>query len=145
MPQKYSPEEIWKLLDKLPKELEDAFFSAEVAKYIREICQRNEVVNKISAIAEQIGYVLVGLFPPEDFQEYLEQELGKEKAKRVSHEINRFIFFPVKQCLAELYRGPTETGAAPAKSAEAKPTEKTAGQPRPQGEDAYRESIGEND
>ncbi|MBU4298812.1 hypothetical protein KJ636_02120 [Patescibacteria group bacterium] len=139
MVQKYSPEQVWKLIDKLPKELEDAFFSAEIAKHIREICKRNEVVDKISVIAEQIGYVLLGLLPIEEFKEYLEQELGKETAKRVSHEINRFIFFPVKQSLAELYKEPTEAGAAPAKPTETKPGPKTPS--APEKEDIYRETV----
>lgn len=131
---KYSSEEIWKLIDKLPKELENAFFSFEIAKHIREICQRNEITNKTSLIAEQIGYALVGLLPPEDFREYLERELGKEKAKKVSHEVNRFIFFPIKYSLAELYK-PVEEG----KKSETKSSEKALNQP--QKEDTYREPI----
>jgi len=139
MPKEYSPEQLWKLYDKLPKELQDAIFSLETDKRTKEICQRNEVVDKRPEIAKQIGYVLVGLLPPEDFKEYLKEELEKETAKRVSHEINRFIFFPVKQELAELYKEPTEAGPAPAKPTETKPGLKTPS--APEKEDIYRETV----
>jgi hypothetical protein len=139
MPKEYSREEFWKLYEKLPQELQEAIFSVENAKHIKEICKRNEIEAKTSEIAKYAGDVLLGIFPPEDFKEYLEQELGIETAKRVSHEINRFIFFPVKQALAELYREPTEAGAAPARPTETKPGTKTPS--APEKEDVYREPV----
>lgn len=132
MPKEYSTEEVWKLYDKLPQELQEAIFSVETAKNMGEICKRNEIEDKVSEIAKRVGYVLLGLLPPEDFREYLEQELGKETAKSVSHEINRFIFFPVKQSLAELYK-PVEAGTTPGKPGP-KPT-------APEKEDVYRETM----
>ena len=127
MPGEYSKEELWKLYEKLPKELQEAIFSVEVAKNIRETCKRNEVEDKMSEIAAKVGHVLLGVLSPDDFREYLEQELGKDKAKGVFHDINRFVFFPVKGALAQLYEM-YEIKVAPPRPAEKK-------------EDVYREPI----
>lgn len=128
------------MIDKLPKELEDTLFSAETAKNISEICKRNDVQNKTSKIAGQVGYALVGLLPPSEFKEQLIEELGKEKARRVLHEVNRFIFFPVKHSLAEIYKEPTESigGGQPS---ETPGGPKTSVQPKKGGEDLYRETV----
>lgn len=107
MPKEYTREEVWKLYEKLPKELQEAIFSEETADNIWNICERNEISEeKISEIAKQVGNVLLGILPPEEFQKILEKEikLKKEIAKKVFHEIYRFIFAPVKESLAELYK-----------------------------------------
>jgi oligoribonuclease NrnB/cAMP/cGMP phosphodiesterase (DHH superfamily) len=104
MSKEYSKEEWWKLYERLPDELKEAIFSVENAKAMSEICKRHEILDKSSEITKYVGRVLLGVLPPEEFREYLEQGLGKEKAKRISHDINRFVFFPVKQSLAELYK-----------------------------------------
>ncbi|MBZ1345136.1 MAG: hypothetical protein KY055_00600 [Candidatus Nealsonbacteria bacterium] len=107
MPKEYSQEELWKIYNLLPQELQEAIFSAEITENIRNICLRNEVKEeKISQVARGIGDVFLGLLPPADFKEFLEKEINlkPEKAKEVYHEINRFIFFPVKHSLQDLYK-----------------------------------------
>jgi len=120
MLKEYSPEELWKLFQKLPKELQEAIFSEETADNIASICQRNEIKEeKMSRLAEYIGQALLGILPPDEFQEVLEKELKlkKEIAKKVFHEVYRFIFAPVKESLAELYKieiiPPTKPSEAP--------------------------------
>lgn len=107
MPKQYNREELWKLYQKIPKELQEAIFAEETAEHIGTICERYDIQEEIiSEIAKQIGNVLLGILPPEDFQETLEKEikLKKDVAKKVSQEINRFIFSPVKDSLATLYK-----------------------------------------
>jgi len=135
---KYTPEQFWKLYEKLPEELKEAVFSEETAETIWDICERNEV-EKISEVAEYVGQVLLGVLPPEDFQETLEKELKLEKdlAKKVSQEINRFIFYPVKASLEELYKIEIAPPAKPT-GITPPPEEKP---PVPPGEDIYREPI----
>lgn len=102
----YTKEQLWKVYEKLPEDLKEAIFSAETADNIYDICTRNGIEDdKISEIAKLTGRVLMGILPPEDFQETLEKELKLKKdiAKKIAHEINRFIFFPVKESLAALY------------------------------------------
>jgi len=140
MPREYTKEQLWKLYEKLPEELKEAVFAEETANNIDDICTRNGIEdNRISEIARYTGRVLIGVLPPEDFQETLEKELKLEKdlAKKVSQEINRFIFYPVKASLEELYKIEIAPPAKPT-GITPPPEEKP---PVPPGEDIYRESI----
>jgi hypothetical protein len=107
MAKEYSPEEVWKLYEKIPEELKEAIFSEETAESIWRICTRNGIEDeKISGVARFTGRVLLGLLPPNELQETLEKELNLEKevAESVAREIQRYIFYPVRIDLAELYK-----------------------------------------
>src|SRR3989344_3816711 len=118
MPNKYTKEQFWKLYEKLPQELKDALWAEETGNNIEDICQRYEIEENIGDIVDLVGQVLVGVLPPEDFQETLEKELKMERdtAKKVTQEINRFIFYPVRTELEKLYQTKVEpTASAPIK------------------------------
>ena len=144
MPKKYTSEQFWKLYEKLPQELKDALFAEETGNNLYEICQKNGIEEDLDEIVDLVGQVLVGVLAPEDFQGALEKELKlkKESAKKVSREINRFIFYPVRPALEELYKieiakpagmeGPKPRIAA--EDEEEKPI-------TPAKEDVYREPI----
>ena len=138
MPKKYTREEFWKLYEKLPQELKDALFAEETGNNIYETCKRNGVENNLDQIVEYVGQVLVGVLPPDEFQATLEKEvkLNKDVAKKVAQEINRFIFYPVKSSLEELYKIEI---APPAKPKVAPPPEEKP--PAPPAKDIYREPI----
>ncbi len=140
MPQKnYSRTQYWKLFQKLPDELKDQILSEETAKNIFDICVRNEIdIERISTVASYIGQVLLGVLPPDELQRVLERELGlkKDSAKTIIHEINRFIFYPVKASLEELYKIEI---TPPAKMKVTPPPEEKP--PTPAGEDKYREEV----
>ncbi|ATZ61793.2 MAG: hypothetical protein BME93_04130 [Methanosarcinales archaeon Met12] len=82
MIKKYSQEHLLKLFRKLPQELKEMILSEETADNAYNIRQR---YNIDSEIAQYIGFVLVGVLPPDEFQETLEKELGikLEIAKKV--------------------------------------------------------------
>jgi len=138
MAEKYTQEQFWKLYEKLPQELRDAIFSEETSKNIWEICERNNI-KEISKIGKYTGRVLLGILPPDEFQETLEKELKlkKDLAKKVAREINRFIFYPVKTSLEEIYKIPVVPPPAGLKVAPA-PKEKSVTPPE---KDIYREPI----
>ena len=100
----YTQEQLQKLYKKLPEELQEAIYSEETAEHIWNICDRNGI-ELISSLAEKVGNVLVGVLPPNKFQEAIEKELKleKEKAKRVAWEVDRFIFRSVRPFLEKLY------------------------------------------
>jgi len=105
--QNYTKEELWKLYEKLPPGLQEAIFSEENAEHISRICERYGLKEEqISRVAKFSGRVLMGLILPEDFLSILKKEVGLEDyiAKQVAHEINRFVFAPVKDYLAQLHR-----------------------------------------
>ena len=141
MAKEYSKEQFWKLYEKLPEELKEAVSSADTADYIWNACEKSGI-DEVSEVAKLVGNVLLGVLPIEDFQEILEKELKLEKevAKKVTQEINRLIFYPVKPALEQLYKieiGPSVTTTEKIKSAEE--TEKKA--EAPGRKDTYREEI----
>ena len=147
MPSKYTTEQLWKLYEKLPQELKEAVFSEETANNIYDICTRNEIEDdRISEIARYTGRVLMGILPLDEFQEVLEKELKlkKDLAKKVFQEINRFIFYPVKTSLEEIYKVPVvppPAGPPPYKPPEVKIPEAAPPEEKEKKPDIYRESI----
>jgi len=106
MTKKCPPDQFWKLYEKLPQELKDALFSLETGENVSNICDKYGVEEGLREVVELVGQVLIGVLTPEDFSEALEKELKleRETARKVSQEINRFIFYPVKPALEELYK-----------------------------------------
>lgn len=149
MPKGYTKDELWKLYDKLPQELQEAIFDNENADNILKICNRYGIIeqNDVSDVAVIAGQVLLGLLPPTEFQGALEKELKlrQEVAKDVSREIFRYIFYPVKANLEELYKievapvagGKTAPAAPKVASSEGKAAPET--KVVPSKEDTYRE------
>ncbi len=152
MAKEYTKEELWKLYKKLPEELKETVFSETTANNIFNICARNGIEDdRTSKIARFVGHVLIGLLPPDEFQETLEKELRLEvdPAKKVAREIFRFIFYPVKTILEEVYK---KEIAPPASPSAISPTAKSSGEAPPTGtiqeekseeekKDIYREPI----
>ena len=145
MGKKYTSEQFWKLYKKLPQELKDALFDEETGNNIYEICKRNGIEENLEEVVEYVGQVLVGVLPPNEFQETLEKELKLEKdaVKKIAQEINRFIFYPVKPLLEELYKIEI---VPPAKSTKIAPPAETTAPPEekpkvPSKKDVYREPI----
>ena len=73
MPEEYSKDQLWKLYEKLPEELQEAIFSGESADNIDNICARNSIDNLTAEVAKYAGRVLMGILPPVDFQQTLEK------------------------------------------------------------------------
>jgi len=142
MPEKLSSDQIWKLYEKLPKELQDVFFTQETGDITYEICEKNGVLDKFSEIVDNVSYVLLGVLPPDEFQKTLEKEvkLKPDVAKKVSREINRYIFFPVKSSLEMLYRIEIAPPARPAPPSPEVPP-KAPPEEKPKKPDIYREPI----
>lgn len=106
MPTEKEREKYRKLYKELPEDLQEASFSVEVDDNINDICKKYEVYDRVDKITEYIGKVFFGLLAPDDFQEVLEKEIEIEAgtAKRVTTEIYRYVFYPVKESLEKLYR-----------------------------------------
>jgi len=151
----YTKEQLLKLYKDLPADLKEAIFSAENADHIYEVVIRNGLAeNQVPEVAARIGNVLLGLLPPSDFQATLEKELKLEKttARKILQEINRFIFFPVKQSLAEIYKvgleevasttpTPGTIAAEPTAAEEPTVTRATKRKAETEKADTYREPI----
>jgi hypothetical protein len=113
----YPKEQLWELYKNLPEDLQKAAFSEENARNIQEICTKNGVTDDdlIFDVAKNIGYVFLGLLPPNEFSDVLEKELEieKNKAGKITSEITRFVFLPVKKSLEALYKMEIKPGIEP--------------------------------
>lgn len=137
MPKKLTKDQYWKLFQKLSDELKTQLLSEETAKNIFDICDRYEV-EQVPQIASTTGDVLLGILKPDELEKTIEQELElkKEIAKKVAQEINRFIFYPVKNSLEELY---SMEITSPAQMKVPGPIEKKPKPPKRK--DTYREVV----
>ena len=103
----YPKEELWELYKYLPEDLQKATFSEEVGAKIQEICFNNEINDDdvIFEIIKNVGYVFLGLLPPNEFPDFLEKdlEIKRDLANKITLEITEFIFLPVQKSLENLY------------------------------------------
>jgi len=141
----YPKEQLWELYKNLPKDLQEAGFSEENAHNIQEICTKNGITDKdvIFDVSKNVGYVFLGLLPPNEFSYILEKELEIEKIKAelITAEITRFIFLPVKNSLEALYKikiSPTVKPRTPSPSSEEIPP---SVQEKLKKGDVYREPV----
>ncbi len=102
----YTEEELSGIYENLSENLKEALFSTATSRNILNTCKRNDVPNEnIGDVAEAVGYVLLGLLPPEELEIFISQKTGlsPEVSKDVVREIARFILFPLKDEIANLY------------------------------------------
>ncbi|MDD2732042.1 MAG: hypothetical protein PHI53_02485 [Candidatus Pacebacteria bacterium] len=134
----YSKDQLWDLYESLPKELQKAIFSSENADKIYNIAVKNGLEEEnIPIVSKYTGYVLLGIMPPDEFQKTIKKDLklSEQTAKKIALEINRFIFYPVKNSLEALYRIEIESSPKTLKEKASEPVKKTL-------KDKYREEVG---
>ena len=129
----YPKKQLYELYKIIPKDLQKAVTSKEIADTIYKSSVRHGLKDKekIRDIIKHTCYVLFGIIPPGEIQETLEKEgkLEKGVAKNISKDINDLVFFPLKDSLESIYKAKI-----------AKP-EKVKQTPKPKIKDKYRESI----
>jgi hypothetical protein len=137
---KYDPKEIKALYEKLRPDLKEALWSERTAEIIGRIAKDYNLEDEGGEkLAEFVGYVLLGLLPPQKLDFEIEDELGVdfETAKKIAFEISRLILFPVKESLEELYEIEFEKPIKPEESYFIEEEKKTEERKR----DIYREPI----
>jgi len=139
MPQ-YSKEQILQLYRGLPKELKTALDSDHTIDTIEEISKEYDLSNKgHSALVDSVGHTMMGLLPPNEFEQSL-QDLGgieEDIAEEIAKTARRFLFYPVRKSLSILYDMPVLEASA----AETVKIEPSAEKRKPQRKDFYREEI----
>lgn len=152
----YSPEEFKKIYSSLPWELRDILGSPETREDILNIADRYGVtdVEAQEKIYDFAMDVIIGLLSPTDFEKTLREQskLDKEAARKITHEIHRFVFYPVRPHLEKLYRIEIEQPPASEKAVmgiaaqEKKAPEISVAQEKPEEpkrKDKYREAVEE--
>jgi len=138
--------QLWKLYEKIPTELQEAIFSSETSDTIFDVCEKNNIENNYE-LSKIVGDSLLGILPPEEVEKNIKEKLSlsPEKANKVAREIDRFIFYPLKNSLAQLYGEELkEFKIRPEKKEEKKEKgkpKKTKKKEEKKGKDSYREPL----
>lgn len=105
MYRRYTSKEFWELYETLPDNLQKMLLDEGVGGNVEKICKRYDIENKYFDILNLVTQTLLGLLPVEEFKKILIRDVGLSISisEKVSQEIVRFIFFPVKKELVELY------------------------------------------
>ena len=143
MPEEYPKEELQKIYEALPNDLKEVLFSEKTADDIHDVCVENGLEEKNLELAKYTGYVLLGLLSPNDFEKTLEEKLGlkNDLAKKVSQEITRLVFIPLKTSLEALYKIKIEPPAEPSEELAEEELPKKEKPKKRAGKDVYRETI----
>ena len=107
MLENFPKEKLQEIYEILPQDLKEALFSQETAETINDVCSENEIGEKqISRIIEYVGYVLLGLVSPNDFEKTIKENLflKEDLASRINRQITRLVFFPLKTSLELIYK-----------------------------------------
>lgn len=99
---RYTQNEIEEYYRKLPEVLRDALFSPSVAENIFAVGKKfGLTIEKIGFLAEQVGFIVLGLSRPPVFTRVLAESLGmdNDKAREIAKEINSQIFYPLREAL----------------------------------------------
>ncbi|MEK9195344.1 MAG: hypothetical protein AAB975_03130, partial [Patescibacteria group bacterium] len=87
---------------RLPEPLKDEMMSVENSERIFEAGKKfGLTIEQIGFLAEEAGYVVLGLTHPNDFVGRLKDHLrvDEEKAKTIAQQINHQVFFPLREIL----------------------------------------------
>ena len=98
----YTTEQIEEHFQRLPPPLRDHMMNVENSERIFETGKKfGLTIEQIGFLAEESGYVILGLTHPKDFVSYISEHLhiDMEKAKNIAREINHQIFFPLREML----------------------------------------------
>lgn len=107
----FTEDEIWDRYEKLPEDLQEAVFSPHNADLNRSLADKYDFSDEVSKFATLEGRVLLGLIPPDQFKDKIENELNlePETAKQVSQETQKLIFDPVRESLDKIYSEDPQT------------------------------------
>ncbi len=137
----YPKEQLSQLYKNLPKDLQEALFSEENTRNLREICLKNGVMDEdiIFKLTKNLAYVFLGLLPPNELQGVLEKELNlkNSQAEQIASEISRYLFLPLKKSLEALYKIEIKPGLQP--EALPLPSKTAQAKRKPKKQDIHRE------
>lgn len=129
MPKQYAKKELDSHYNQLPEVLKDAMFSADVAEKIYQIGERLGFTEiQISAMAEEAGYLILGVVEPKDFVSNLAERVGinEEAARSAARELNTQIFSPLREALKNAHPEKIgEAGSTPAQPPQPAPSQRT--------------------
>ena len=144
---KYTQQQLDRALQHLPEELKTTLFSVETSEKLADVSERYNIYGEKGVLlSKYVGYVLMGLVLPQDFEQLLQKDLKvpKKVAQEIAREINRFVFYPVKSALEQLHNVQiTPTSKTLTSKTTSQKTEQLEPPQNSSGPDIYRESLEE--
>lgn len=105
----YSEEKLKKIYNELPRDIQVAIFSIETGKLITAISKSFGLhLNQTGSIAEEAGYVMIGLTAPKDFKKKLGDklpELNDKVITSITSQIDEQIFSKIRASMEEVHAG----------------------------------------
>lgn len=90
----------------LPQDLKDALYSIDFAKIIQIIgTQQGLLIDQTGKLAEEIGFVMLGITHPDAFVDTIAEKLAisKDKANLIAKEVNEKIFLSIRASLQKIH------------------------------------------
>ena len=102
----HNKEELLTRYEKLPQAVKDAMFAEASADKIEELGRKyGLLIDKIGALADEVGYFMLGMTHPNDFKGQIIRSTGlsETKANEIIDELNKTIFLPIREHMSALH------------------------------------------
>ncbi|MEK7630756.1 MAG: hypothetical protein AAB417_01885 [Patescibacteria group bacterium] len=116
----FTQQQIIDAYDRLPDPVKDAIFEEATADKIQAVGKKHGLLlDRMGNLAEEVGYVMLGLIPAKEFPEYVMQTCGvsAQKAGEIVTDLNQAVFLPIQDHIFSAVKEP-------------KPAEKVVATPR---------------
>lgn len=93
--------------EKLPEDLKQAVYSEDIALKLFDLGRKYGItIEKNGFLAEEVGYVILGLEKTEEFPKYVKERLDfdDEETAEIVKEINQQIFLPIREALKKAHQ-----------------------------------------
>ncbi len=108
---------------KLPSDIQEAMFSVDSAKIMKDIADKNDLhIDQAGALVDETGKLMMGETTPSNFVGSVEKHVRVDAntARSIAEEVNKRIFKPIRESLKEMYHIGNGSGdnTQPAKKSE---------------------------
>ncbi len=109
----FTDEQILEMYKNLPEDLKEAIFSVEMTEAVKRIGGKYQLhIDKVGALGNETGMVMLGVTHPKDFILNLSKrlEVVQETARKIAEEVNAQIFAKVRESLKKIHGVGEEAG-----------------------------------
>ena len=120
----FTQQQVIDAYDRLPDPVKDAIFEETTVDKIQAIGKKHGLLlDKMGNLAEEVGYVMLGLISAKEFPEYIMNTCGipAEKAGEIITDLNRDVFLPIQEHIFAVAKSPVQSIKKEELSAQAPP------------------------
>lgn len=104
---RFSSQKLAEQYEKLPEKLKEAVYSEDIALKLFDLGRKYGItIEKNGFLAEEVGYVILGLEKPEEFPKFVKERLDfdDEETAEIVKDINQQIFMPIREALKRAHQ-----------------------------------------